>query len=290
MGKAKANPPISFRPGVRVLFTKAGLGGIPFYAASGWLALVCFCAATAGLWPLPFAPDQLDTEQLAALPGGAHLLGTDAMGRDILSRLLFGARVSLTVGSCAPLLGLGVGLLFGMPAAYCRGWRERIIMTGTDVILAFPALIFLLVFTSLLSPNLTTITLSLGLLIAPRFIRIVRANTLKYSEREFVLAARVGGASASAILAGEILPNIVGPVLAYSLIVAGFVIIAEGALSFLGLSVPSPTPSWGGMIAAGRDVLEQTPHVAMIPMAAMFLTVLAVNVIGDRFRRRYERS
>lgn len=267
-----------------------GKSRLTFHAAIGWLTLVFICAASVGFWPLPFAPDQLDIEQLAALPGGAHLLGTDAMGRDILSRLLFGARVSLTVGICAPLLGLCVGLLLGMPAAYCRGWSERVIMTCADVILAFPALIFLLVFTSLLGPSLTTITIGLGLLISPRFVRVVRANTLKFAEREFVQAARISGARDSAILLGEILPNIVGPLLAYTLVVAGFVIIAEGGLGFLGLSVPSPTPSWGGMIASGRDVLEQTPHVAMIPMAAMFLTVLSVNVIGDRVRGRYERS
>lgn len=267
-----------------------GNSRLTFHAAIGWLTLVFICTASVGFWPLPFAPDQLDIEQLAALPGGAHLLGTDAMGRDILSRLLFGARVSLTVGICAPLLGLCIGLLLGMPAAYCRGWSERIIMTCADVILAFPALIFLLVFTSLLGPSLTTITMGLGLLISPRFVRVVRANTLKFAEREFVQAARISGASDSAILLGEILPNIVGPLLAYTLVVAGFVIIAEGGLGFLGLSVPSPTPSWGGMIASGRDVLEQAPHVAMIPMTAMFLTVLSVNVIGDRVRGRYERS
>lgn len=263
---------------------------LTFYAAIGWLVLIVLCAATAGLWPLPFSPDQLDTECLAAFPAGNHLFGTDAMGRDILARLLFGARVSLAVGVCAPLLGLCVGLLFGMPAGYYRGWSGRVIMTCADVILAFPALIFLLVFTSLLGASLTTIILGLGLLISPRFIRVVRANTLKFSDREFVQAARISGVRDRAILLREILPNIVGPLLAYTLIVAGFVIIAEGGLGFLGLSVPSPTPSWGGMIAAGRDGLEQTPHVAMIPMAAMFLTVLSVNVIGDRLRGRYERS
>ncbi len=294
MVKTKANPPKSpFRKGGFQLappFTKGGVGGISFYAAIGWLVLVILCAATVGLWPLSFAPDQLDTEHLAALPGGAHPLGTDAMGRDIAVRLLFGARVSLIVGICAPLLGLCVGLLLGMPAAYCRGWTERVIMTCADVILAFPALVFLLVFTSILGPSLSTITMGLGLLISPRFVRVVRANTARFSEREFVQAARISGARDSAILLGEILPNIVGPLLAYTLIVVGFVIIAEGGLGFLGLSVPSPTPSWGGMIAAGRDTLEQAPHVAMIPMAAMFLTVLSVNVIGDRLRGRYERS
>ena len=264
--------------------------GLSFYAAIGWLLLVLFCAVSVDFWALPFAPDQIDVEHLAALPGGTHLLGTDATGRDILARLLFGSRVSLTVGICASLLGMAVGLLFGMPAAFYPGWFERIIMTLADVVLAFPALIFLLVFTSLLGPSLMTITAGLSLLISPRFIRVVRANTIRFAKSEFVQAARISGAGDIAILTGEILPNIMGPLLAYTLIVAGFVVVAEGGLGFLGLSVPSPTPSWGGMIAAGRDVLEQTPHVAMIPMAVMFLTVLSVNVIGDGVRGRYERN
>jgi peptide/nickel transport system permease protein len=264
--------------------------GLTLYLACGWLTLVVLCSLCAGLLPLPFTLDQIDGEHLAAWPGGAHLLGTDAMGRDILTRLLFGSRVSLIVGCCAPLLGLGMGLLLGMPAAWCRGWSERLIMTITDVILAFPALIFLLVFTAIIGPSLITITLGLGLLLSPRFIRVVRANTARFREREFVLAARISGASEAAILIREVLPNIFGPLLAYTLVVAGYVIVIEGGLAFLGLSVPSPAPSWGGMIATGRDVLEEAPHVAIIPMATMFLTVLAVNLLGDRLGRRYERS
>jgi peptide/nickel transport system permease protein len=267
-----------------------GFRGISFYAAIGWLTVVFLCAVTVGLWPLPFALDQIDSEQLAALPGGAHLLGTDATGRDVVARLLFGSRVSLTVGICAPLLGLSVGLLLGMPAGLYRGWIERVIMTCADVILAFPGLVFLLVFTSVIGPSLTTITLGLGLLISPRFVRVVRANTIRFSEREFVKAARIGGAGDISILFREILPNIMGPLMAYSLVVSGFVIVAEGGLGFLGLSVPSPTPSWGGMIAAGRDVLEQTPHVAMIPTLVMFLTVLSVNVVGDRLRSHNDKA
>jgi peptide/nickel transport system permease protein len=283
-----ANPPKSafLEGGLLNSFRK---GGLSFYAAIGWLVLVVFCAVTVGFWPLPFSLDQIDTEHLSALPGGAHLLGTDATGRDILARILFGARVSLTVGICAPLLGLSIGLLLGMPSGLYRGWTERTIMTLADVILAFPGLIFLLVFTSVIGPSLTTITLGLGILISPRFVRVVRANTIRFAEREFVQAARIGGAGEISILFREILPNILGPLMAYSLVIAGFVIIAEGGLSFLGLSVPSPTPSWGGMIAEGRDALDQTPHVAIIPMVVMFLTVLSVNVIGNGLKGRYDR-
>jgi peptide/nickel transport system permease protein len=263
---------------------------ISFLLSIGWLALIVICAVTAGFWPLTYTLDQMDTDALAVLPGTAHLLGTDAVGRDILTRLLFGARVSLTVGICAPLFGLAVGLPLGMPAAFYRGWLERLVVFAGDVMLAFPALIFLLVFTQVAGPSLVTITTGLGLLLVPRFVRVVRANTARLRDREFVLAARIGGAGDGALLVKEILPNMAAPLLSYTLVVTGFVIIAEGGLGFLGLSVPSPTPSWGGMIAAGRDVLEEAPHVALIPLVTMFLTVLAVNVIGDRVRRRYDRS
>lgn len=263
---------------------------LTLYAAWCWLLLVVVAAATAGFWPLTYTLDQMDTDALASLPGAVHLLGTDAMGRDLLTRLLFGARVSLTVGICAPLFGLAVGLTLGMPAAFYRGWTERVVVFASDVMLAFPALIFLLVFTQVMGPSLATITVGLGLLLVPRFVRVVRANTARLRDREFVLAARIGGADDSAILVGEILPNMAATLLSYALVVSGFVIIAEGGLGFLGLSVPSPTPSWGGMIAAGRDVLDQSPHVALIPLVVMFLTVLAVNVIGDRVRRPYDRS
>lgn len=265
-------------------------GRISFYAACGWLLLVVVSALTAGFWPFAHTPDQMDTAALSALPGAAHLLGTDGIGRDILARLVFGARVSLVVGLFAPLSGLVLGLLLGMPAAFCRGWFERIVTFACDVMLAFPALIFLLVFTQVLGPSLITITLGLGLLLTPRFIRVVRANTTRFRDQEFVLAARMDGAGAGALMVKEILPNIAASLLSYTLVVTGFVIIAEGGLGFLGLSVPSPTPSWGGMIAAGRDVLEEAPHVALIPLVVMFLTVLAVNIVGDRVRGRYDRS
>ncbi|KAF0218441.1 MAG: binding-protein-dependent transport systems inner membrane [Geobacteraceae bacterium] len=255
--------------------------------AAGWLLFVFVCAAGAGWWA-GFPPDQMDTARLASPPGMGHLLGTDAMGRDIASRLLFGGRVSLIVGFCAPFVGLMAGLLLGVPAAFYRGRIEPLIMTGVDVLLAFPGLVFLLVFTFAFGSSLPTLTVGLGLLTAPRFTRVARANTLRFVDREFVLAARASGAGNLSILIREILPNVLPPLLIYMLLVVGFVIIAEGGLGFLGLSVPSPTPSWGGMMAEGREVLDQSPHVSMIPTGVMFLTVLSVNLIGDRLRRRFE--
>ncbi len=231
----------------------------------------------------------MDTVHLASPPGFGHFLGTDSMGRDLAARLLFGARVSLVVGFCAPLIGLAAGMLLGVPAAFYRGRTERLIVLAVDILLAFPGLIFLLIFTFAFGSSLPTLTIALGLLTAPRFARVARANTFRFAEREFVLAARASGAGDLSILLREILPNILPPLLIYMLLVAGYVIIAEGGLGFLGLSVPSPTPSWGGMIAEGRDVLDRSPHVSLIPTAVMFLTVLSVNMIGDWLRERFDR-
>lgn len=258
--------------------------GIVFWLAAAWLGMVMVSAVSASLWPL-LPPDQIDWVNLAVKPGVAgHLLGTDNMGRDIAARLLFGARVSLTVGTFAPCIGLAVGTLLGVLAGYYRGYPEKLIVAAIDTFLAFPRLVFLMMTTFVFGSSLLNLTLALGFMSAPTFARIARANTLRFAGREFVLAARGAGAGNASIILREILPNVLMPMLAYLFLVMGMVIIAEGGLGFLGLSVPSPTPSWGGMIAEGREVLEQSPHVSMIPTLVMFLTIMAINLIGDRLR------
>lgn len=263
------------------------MGRLSFRLAALWLIVVVVAAVTAPWWPVP-PPDRIDPDLLAAPPGAAHLLGTDSMGRDIGARLLFGSRVSLVVGFCAPLTGMLLGSLLGIPAGFYRGRFERFVPFLLDTLLAFPGLIFLLVFTFLVGASLPTITIGLGILTAPRFARVARANTIRFAEREFVLAARGIGASDFSLIIREILPNLLTPLLVYMLLTVGYVIIAEGGLSFLGLSVPAPAPSWGGMIAGGRDLLDQAPHICLIPTLAMFLTVLSANLIGDQLRARLD--
>jgi peptide/nickel transport system permease protein len=241
-------------------------------------------ALTAGHLPVP-PPDQIDWSHLSVGPGVAgHLLGTDGMGRDILSRLLFGARVSLVVGFAAPCLGLILGCLAGVVAGYYRGAIEKIVVAVIDALLAFPRLVFLLMTMSVFGSSVLTLTLALGFVCFPPFARVVRAGTLTVAEREYVLAARGAGASDAAVILREILPNVAAPIKPYLLLVMGSVVIAEGVLGFLGLSVPAPTPSWGGMIAEGREVLDQAPHVSLLPCLFMFLTILSVNLIGERLR------
>jgi peptide/nickel transport system permease protein len=268
-----------------------------FWMAVLWLAFVVISAATASGWPVP-AFDEMDWDSLSALPGvrisdsapesekvaSSHWLGTDTMGRDIVSRLIHGARISLAVGLLSPVLGFLAGGLLGCLAGYYRGRLEAVIVAAVDIILAFPGLVLLLVISFYLGASLQNLILILGFLTIPAFSRVARAKTLALSELEFVQAARLSGAGSLSILVREIIPNVLIPVAVYGLLVAAFMIMAEGALSFLGLGVPAPTPSWGGMIAEGREVLDTAPHVSMIPAGVMFLTVLSFNIIGDGLR------
>jgi len=258
------------------------------------------CAISAGFW-LP-EPDQMDWANQSALPGtvgeisvmnseGAevqkpflYLLGTDTMGRDIMTRLIFGARISLAVGLAVPAIGLVLGGILGMLAGFYRGRLETVIMAAMDIILAFPGIVLMLAITFYLGPSLENLIIALGIIVIPAFSRVARANTLNFSQREFVQAARMLGANDVYIIFAEILPNVIIPMVIYALMLVAYMIMAEGILSFLGLGVPPPAPSWGGMIAEGKEVLGESPHVSMIPAFVMFLTVLSFNLIGDSLR------
>lgn len=259
--------------------------GFFFWAPLSWLAFVILTAIIAPQFGLP-APDEIDWMNVQEPPNAEHWFGGDPLGRDMLSRVIHGARVSLTVGFAAPAIGVFIGLLLGILAGYYRGWTDEIIGIALDTWLAIPALVILLLFSVIFGGSLAMVSLALGLIFIPSAARITRAATLNYSNREFVLAARAMGASDLRILVVEIFPNIVWPLVAFMLIDIPIAIVVEGALSFLGLSVKAPTPSWGGIIAEGREHLEEAPHISMIPTAVMFLTVLSFNLVGDAVRRR----
>jgi peptide/nickel transport system permease protein len=263
--------------------TPARRGRLVFWLAVAWIAIVASAAIAADWLPLT-SPSEMDLLARRAGPGADHWLGTDALGRDILSRLVFGARISLTVGLVAPMLGLVIGGGLGMLAGYFRGWLETLVVGSIDVLLAFPPLVLALAITTYLGQSVLNITITLGILSIPALTRVARAATMTFAERDFVTAARALGAGHGRILMRELLPNIALPLIAFFLLAVAVIIVVEGALSFLGLGVPPPTPSWGGMIAEGRDSLDTAPSIAFLPAGTMFLTVLAFNMVGDRLR------
>jgi peptide/nickel transport system permease protein len=262
--------------------------GVVFRMAAAWLIFVVVMAITAALWPLPAPEDQDLGNRLARPFTEGHILGTDGLGRDVLSRLVWGARVSLIISVAAVSIGTLVGGSIGMAVGYARGRVDGVVMWGMNVLLAFPGLVLLLGLVAFVGQSLTAITLVVGFLSVPTYARVARASTLTVAQREYVLAARALGASKWRILRREILPNVMLPVAAFGMVALGVVIVLEGSLAFLGLSVKAPDPTWGSMIAEGRRHLEETAHLSLIPAAVMFLTVLAVNFVGDAVRGRFD--
>ncbi|HEY4096762.1 MAG TPA: ABC transporter permease [Baekduia sp.] len=254
--------------------------------AGGWLVLLVGAAILAGLLPLhdPQAPDAFAPRSGMT---SAHWLGTDQLGRDLLSRVIYGARVSLVVAFTATALAAVVGSTLGLIAGYARGMTETIIMGFVDIMLAFPALILALSLTSFLGASELNVIIAIAVLAVPSFARVVRAQTLSLTTREYVRAARSLGAGRTRILAFELAPNLAPAIFAYALVVVAIAIVIEGTLSFLGLGVPAPTPSWGGMISAGTDDLAQYPLISMVPAVAMFFTVLAINVVAEWLQARF---
>jgi peptide/nickel transport system permease protein len=257
--------------------------GVLLLVAVGWIVLIALAAALADVLPIP-SPTDMDMLARRALPSSEHWLGTDQLGRDELSRLIHGARISLTVGLLAPVIGVTIGGCLGMLAGYFRGRLETLTVAGVDILLAFPPLVFALAVTAYLGQSVLNLTLVIGVLGIPAFTRVARAVTLSLSEREFVTAARALGATHARILLRELLPNVALPLLAFFLLGVAVTIVVEGALSFLGLGVPPPAPSWGSMIGEGRESLDLAPWLAFLPAGFMFATVLAFNIVGDTLR------
>jgi peptide/nickel transport system permease protein len=264
---------------------KKRLGPV-FWIAVGWVGLVALLALLAPWLPID---DYKRTFPGASRqpPSADHWFGTDVLGRDIFSRVIWGARVSLQVGFASVAFGILVGGTIGIVSGYFRGRIESVLMWAMDVLLAFPALLLALAIVAFRGPdgrNTQTVILAIGIVAIPPVARLVRAATLVHSQREYVTAARALGAGNARIIWKEVLPNVMLPVLSFSIIGVAVAIVAEGGLAFLGLSVAPPQPTWGGMINDGRQALEAQPYISLIPCAVMFATVLALNLAGDRMR------
>ena len=257
--------------------------GPVFWAAAGWMLLVFAVTLFADLLPLP-SPTDMDMLERRASFSAAHWLGTDGFGRDELSRLIHGARVSLIVRLCAPVISLTIRGALGLLAGYFRGRFEALVVGSMDVLLAFPPLILALAITAYLGQSILNLTCVLGVLGIPTYMRVARAATLTLARREFVIAAQALGATHARILLRELLPNVILPLFAFFLLGVAITIVVEGSLSFLGLGVPPPISSWGSMIGEGRESLDMAPRLAFMPAVAMFLTVLSFNLVGDTLR------
>ena len=257
--------------------------GVAFWVAVGWVGVLVVLAAVAGLLPIP-DPKSIGVARPGEGPGLHHLLGTDALGRDLFSRVIYGARVSLAVGFFSIVFGLVIGGAIGLMAGFYRGKIDALVLGVSNVILAFPALVLLIAVVSFWGPTLLHITLAIGIVSIGPLAIVVRGNTIRFAQREFVMAARMLGAKNGRIIYREILANVVPSGLALGLVSVPVAVVAEGALSFLGLSVRLPTPTWGNMIAEGRVILTVHPLVALWPSLFLFLTVLALNLAGDRLQ------
>ncbi len=263
--------------------------GFLFWFAISFVGLVVLLAVLANVLPLP-NPDFQDYSVINASPSIHHLLGTDDLGRDLLSRLIFGARVSLVVGFVSVAIGMLVGGTLGLVAGYKGGRLDSALNAGSFVILAFPAIVALIAIVAFWGQSLFKITLIIGVGTIPLMFRVVRASSLAFASRDFVIAAKTMGATTSRILFREILPNVVPVALTFGLITVAGVIVLEGSLAFLGLSVALPTPSWGNMINEGTSngLLSINPYIMLWPALAMFLLLLSINLIGDRLRQRFD--
>jgi peptide/nickel transport system permease protein len=236
-------------------------------------------------WLAPQGPAQIDLSGRLLAPSHTHWFGTDELGRDILSRTLYGARISLTVAVSVVALSLSVGLVAGALAGFYGGWTDTVLnVYVTNAFLALPGILLAIAFVAFLGPGLFNLILALSLSGWVGYARLVRAQVMAVREREFVEAARALGASDLRILARHILPNILQPLIVQAAIGMAGAVLAEATLSFLGLGVPPPTASWGAMLNDARSHLFDSPHLVLFPAMAVMLAVLSFNFIGDALR------
>lgn len=217
-------------------------------------------------------------------PSWDHPMGFDHVGRDLLSRVIFGSRVALTVGLTATAISVIIGVIVGAAAGFFGGWTDFALSRLIDTLMAFPILALLIVLASVLEPSLTTTVIVIGITVWSRYARVVRADVLSLRERDYVIAARSTGVRNWRIIWRHMLPNVLGPVIVLASLGVGSIIILEAALSFLGLGVRPPTPSWGGILSDGRAHILRFPHIAIFPGIMIVITVLAFNFLGDGLR------
>jgi peptide/nickel transport system permease protein len=248
------------------------------------IILLLVLAALLAAWIAPQDPYQQISSEAMQPPSRQHLFGTDNVGRDTLSRVIYGARVSLFVGVTSMILAAGIGIPLGLLAGYFGGWLDTVTMRAMDTLLAFPALLLAIFIVAVLGPSLSNAIFAVGIIYIPSFARLTRANVLSLREKEFVEAARCLGASDGRIMQRSILPNCASSLIVQFTLGVGYAMLIEAGLSFLGLGVQPPTPAWGQMVGLARDFITIAPWLITYPGLAIFIAVLSFNFLGDGLR------
>jgi peptide/nickel transport system permease protein len=265
----------------RVMWNRLGVAG-------GLFVLVLFLVAALAPLLSPYDPNDIDRNQILESPGISHPLGTDDLGRDVLSRMIYGSRISLAVGFVAIGLATLIGVILGAVSGYYGGWTDRFIMRFIDIMLSIPTFFLILAVIAFIGPSIWNIMLVIGLTSWMGVARLVRAEFLSLKEREFVLAARAVGAGDLRIIFRHILVNSMSPVFVSAVLGVAAAILVESALSFLGIGVQPPTPSWGNMLTLGKDNIEIAWWLSLFPGLAILFTVLGYNLVGEGLRDAFD--
>jgi ABC-type dipeptide/oligopeptide/nickel transport system permease subunit len=254
-------------------------------ARFGAVVVVVFAAAALlAPWVAPYDPEGISLGENLAAPSWRHPFGTDSLGRDVLSRTIWGARISLTIGFVSVGLAMVGGVPLGALSAWAGGWTDRLLMRSADVLISFPTLLLAIVVITIFGPGLGHAMLAIGLAQVPLYARLTRAAVLRIKVQHFVEAARASGAGEWRIVARHVLPNCVPPLLVQSTLLFATAILSAAYLGFLGLGAQPPTPEWGTMLAKARDFLRTAPHVSIFPGLTILVTVLGLNLLGDGLR------
>lgn len=257
----------------------------PVSAVAGVVVIAACILALLAPWLAPYGPDDVDLIARLKGPSSEHWLGTDQFGRDVLSRVMYGGRTSLTVGLGATALGVGMGVIFGLLSGYAGGMVDLGVQRVMDAVMALPAIILLMVLATTLSPSIRNVIIAIAVLVTPGAARVVRGATLSAKEMLYIEAARSMGASAPRIVFRHVLPNVMAPIIVIASISVGSAIMIEAALGFLGLSVRPPTSTWGNMLNTGaQSYMERAPWLALAPGLAIAVTVFSINLLGDGLR------
>lgn len=252
---------------------------------AGLFILFIVVIAILAPWIVPYDPENFfDYDKLNQPPSWEHWMGVDSLGRDIMSRIIMGARISLADGFISVALGMIFGTVLGLLAGYYEGWIDRLVMRLSDVLLAFPGILLAIGVIAVLGPSMLNVIIAVAVFSVPTFARLVRGNTLSLKNMTYVEAARSIGASDFTILFKHILPGTISPIVIYATMRIGTSIITAASLSFIGMGAQPPTPEWGAMLNEARSDMVLAPHVALFPSLAIFFTVLAFNILGDGLR------